>query len=166
MIFYAAYGSNLNKNQMLSRCPKSKPYTGIILNNWQLVFKGVADIEIKKNSFLFLGLYRITRECEKKLDVYEEFPKVYDKLYFNQIVKGKKIRFMIYSMNSKFDYSLPTCKYFKTIEKGFIDWNFNLSKLNDAGLHSFKNNTKKGYKSKNWNDKKKLSLEELNAMEF
>ncbi len=166
MILYAAYGSNLNKNQMLSRCPSSKVYKGFILKNWQLVFKGVADIEIKKKSFIFLGLYKITRECEKILDVYEDFPKVYNKLYFNKIMEGKKVRFMLYSMNPKFNYGAPTYRYFKTIEKGFIDWNFNLIKLQDAGFHSLKNNTKEGYKSRNWSDKKKLSYNNLKAMKF
>ena len=56
MILYATYGSNLNKNQMLSRCPSSKVYKGFILKNWQLVFKGVADIEIKKKKFYFFRI--------------------------------------------------------------------------------------------------------------
>ena len=47
MIFYAAYGSNLNLKQMKSRCPNSKPFGKIILNDWRLVFKGVADLEKK-----------------------------------------------------------------------------------------------------------------------
>ena len=43
MNLYAAYGSNLNKHQMLKRCPKSEPIGTIVLDKFRLTFKGVAD---------------------------------------------------------------------------------------------------------------------------
>ena len=49
MNLYAAYGSNLNKAQMQKRCPKSKPFGAIVLDEYRLVFKGVADIEKNKS---------------------------------------------------------------------------------------------------------------------
>ena len=48
MNLYAAYGSNLNKAQMQKRCPKSKPFGVIVLDEFRLVFKGVADLEKNK----------------------------------------------------------------------------------------------------------------------
>ena len=51
MRLYAAYGSNLNKIQMRKRCPRSTPICSMYLQDWRLVFKGVADLEKKK------GLY-------------------------------------------------------------------------------------------------------------
>ena len=58
MNLYAAYGSNLNKSQMKRRCPDSSPYVGIVLKNWRLVFKGVADIEKKRKVIYFWGYIR------------------------------------------------------------------------------------------------------------
>ena len=91
MYLYAAYGSNLNKQQMAKRCPNSVPYTSIELNSYRLVFKGVADIENKKKYSILLGIYKIT-ECEIALDGYEEFPNIYKKYYFNYVMNGKKTK--------------------------------------------------------------------------
>ncbi len=53
MNLYAAYGSNLNKAQMQKRCPKSKPFGAIVLDEFRLVFKGVADMEKNKSYKIF-----------------------------------------------------------------------------------------------------------------
>ena len=39
-VYYFAYGSNLNKKEMLERCPDSKPEFVVTLSNYQLVFAG------------------------------------------------------------------------------------------------------------------------------
>ena len=61
MNLYAAYGSNLNKAQMQKRCPKSKPFGAIVLDEFRLVFKGVADMEKNKSYKIFLGIYKISQ---------------------------------------------------------------------------------------------------------
>ena len=157
MILYAAYGSNLNKAQMKRRCPDSFPYTSIILKNWKLVFKGVADIEKSNNSKVLLGLYKVTNNCEKKLDVYEEYPAIYKKYYFNQEVNGEKKDIMFYVMNGIFNYAVPSQKYFEVIKEGYQNWSFKTDFLFKAGLHSISNNTLDGYKSMNWVDKNYLN---------
>ena len=101
MYLYAAYGSNLNKQQMAKRCPNSVPYTSIELNSYRLVFKGVADIENKKKYSILLGIYKITEKCEKALDGYEEFPYIYEKFYFNKKINGKAEKIMFYAMKKK-----------------------------------------------------------------
>ena len=47
MKLYGAYGSNLNLKQMHIRCPNAKPVCSFYLENFNLVFKGVADLEKK-----------------------------------------------------------------------------------------------------------------------
>ena len=64
IIYYAAYGSNLNKQQMRSRCPMAKPVSKAVLNGWQLVFRGVADIMPSPKAKVYLGIYSITPACE------------------------------------------------------------------------------------------------------
>ena len=162
MYLYAAYGSNLNKTQMLNRCPKSKPFRSIVWEKFRLVFKGVADIEKDSNYKLYLGIYKITKECEKALDCYEEFPKIYKKFYIDFIFEEKKEKILCYTMNKSFSYATPSKKYFNVIKQGYCDWNINLDSLNDAGLHSLENNTSNGYKSKNWYDQKFISRKFLN----
>ena len=89
-MLYLAYGSNLNKKQMSRRCPKAIPLEGVVIEDWKLVFRGVADIEPSKGSMLSAGLWRITEDCEKALDSYEGYPHLYDKIYFNFDYNGKK----------------------------------------------------------------------------
>ena len=164
MYLYGAYGSNLNKTQMLSRCPKSKPFKSIVLEKSRLVFKGVADIEKDSKYKLDLGIYKITKECEKALDYYEEFPIIYKKFYIDYSFEGKKEKILCYNMNKSFSYAAPSKKYFNVIKEGYYDWSFNLDNLNDAGLHSLENNSSNGYKSKNWYDHKFISRKFLNLV--
>ena len=164
MYLYGAYGSNLNKAQMLNRCPNSRPFKSILLEKFKLVFKGVADIEKDTEGKIHLGIYKITKECEKALDYYEEFPKIYKKFYIDYIFEGKKEKILCYTMNKLFSYATPSEKYFKVIKQGYYDWSFNLDNLNDAGLHCLENNTSNGYKSKNWYDQKSISRKFLNLV--
>ena len=84
MKLYGAYGSNLNLKQMQRRCPNSYPIYSIYLENFILAFKGVADIEKQKGSICFMAVYEITKSCEKALDIYEEYPDVYEKNYIKK----------------------------------------------------------------------------------
>ncbi len=163
MNLYAAYGSNLNKAQMQKRCPKSKPFGAIVLDGFRLVFKGVADMEKNKNNKIFLGIYKISQECEIALDGYEEFPNIYEKYYFNYVIKGKKQKFMYYAMNKSFDYAVPSKKYFNVIKKGFNDWGFDINNLIKAGFQSIEKNSSNGYKSANWYDQNFITKDFLNT---
>ena len=157
MRLYGAYGSNLNTEQMRKRCPNSIPLCSIYLEDWSLVFKGVADLEKNRGSIALLGIYEITKECEKSLDLYEEYPIVYNKVNIKKKVEGRIRNIMLYTMNEKYQYAKPTVKYFKVIENGYKDWNSSLKSLYSSCLHSIENNTSYGYKSENWRDKKYIN---------
>ncbi len=161
MYLYGAYGSNLNKNQMLARCPNSISYASLILDHYKLVFKGVADIEKFNEYSVCLGVYKITEKCERSLDIYEEFPKIYEKIYVNTVIMGKNEKVMIYTMKKKYQYSRPYKRYFNVIKEGYKDWSFNSDTLVKAGLHSIENNSINGYESKNWKDGKYISSKYL-----
>ena len=65
MAYYFAYGSNLNIAQMSRRCPNAKPIIlpqPLYIPDWQLCFRGVADIEPQEGSKLPIGLWKITPE--------------------------------------------------------------------------------------------------------
>ncbi len=157
MLIYGAYGSNLNKLQMRQRCPAAQPWIGYKLENWSLVFKGVADIEKKKGCSLLLGLYKITSNCQEMLDYYEEYPEVYSKRFIKLYINNKITNVMLYEMIAKYKYAIPTVKYYEVIKKGYEDWNFNNKKLIKAGLHSLKFDSGCGYESKNWRDEKNIT---------
>ena len=132
-MLYFAYGSNLNHFQMKRRCKDSVYLKKINLKEFRLTFRSkyrAADIEKKKNYSVTGGLYEISRSDEKKLDIYEDFPLLYKKMYFMHY--GKKI--MTFIMTKKTEYRYPTKKYLNTIKQGYkdcdLDFNFLKKALN------------------------------------
>ncbi len=123
-MLYFAYGSNLNHFQMKRRCKDSKYLKKINLKNFRLTFRSkyrAADIEPKKNSLVPGGLFEISKSDERKLDIYEDYPILYKKMYF--IYNNKKI--MTYTMCKKTSFAFPTERYLNVIKKGYKDCKLN-----------------------------------------
>jgi gamma-glutamylcyclotransferase (GGCT)/AIG2-like uncharacterized protein YtfP len=119
-MLYFAFGSNLNRKQIKRRCKNSRFISRHILKNYQLAFRskyGAADIQRKKGSSVLGAIYDISKADEKKLDVYEEFPKVYVKKYFK--ILGKKV--MFYYMFNKTKQTEPSRRYLNSIIQGYKD---------------------------------------------
>jgi hypothetical protein len=62
---YFAYGSNLNRKQMLRRCPTAKPVCAYRLLDWRLEFHGYADIVPCPDSYVDGALYEIGLSDER-----------------------------------------------------------------------------------------------------
>jgi len=130
-MLYFAYGSNLNHFQMKRRCKDSKFIKKIKLKDFQLTFRSkyrAADIEPKKNSIVPGGLFEISKSDEKKLDIYEDYPILYKKIYF--IYNNKKI--MTYTMCKKTSFAFPTEKYLNVVKRGYKDCKLNKKYLTKA----------------------------------
>ena len=134
MIFYFAYGSNLNHQQMKNiRCIGSKYLKTIFLKDYKLSFchpnklnkYGYANIVKKKGSKVPGAIWEITKKHEKILDRYEEFPNSYQKKYF--YLNGKKI--MFYIMNKCF-IKKPPKSYINTIKEGYKNCNIDIKYTN------------------------------------
>ena len=133
MKYYFAYGSNLHHLQMKRRCPNCKYIKKFILHDYNLTFRskyGAADIEKKLGAKVYGALYQISRTSEKRLDVYEEYPTLYKKIYF----KYKNKRIMTYSMVRKSKLVPPTTRYLNIIKQGYKDCKLNMKSLNAALL--------------------------------
>ncbi len=131
MIFYFAYGSNLHHLQMKRRCPNCRFIKKIILHNYKLTFRskyGAADIEKKMGKKVYGALYLISKIAEKKLDVYEEYPILYKKMFFKY---GNK-QVMTYIMIKKTKLVPPTTRYLNIIKQGYKDCKLNIKSLNDS----------------------------------
>ena len=133
MIYYFAYGSNLHHSQMKKRCPKCRYIKKIILNNFQLSFRnkgGWADIEKKNSKKVYGGLYIISKTAERRLDIYEEYPTLYTKMYFKH--GNKKV--MTYIMVKKTKLVPPKTRYLNIIKQGYKDCKLSMKSLNAALL--------------------------------
>jgi len=130
-MLYFAYGSNLNHFQMKRRCNDSVFLKKKNLKNFRLTFRSkyrAADIEKKKNSIVPGALYEISKSDEKKLDLYEDYPILYKKYYFNHY--DKKV--MTYIMVNKKLFRYPTERYLNVIKQGYKDCKLNKKYLNKA----------------------------------
>ena len=131
MIYYFAYGSNLHRLQMKKRCPNCRFIKKIILYNYNLTFRskyGAADIEKKVGKKVYGALYLISKTAEKRLDVYEEYPTLYKKMFFKY--GNKKV--MTYIMPKKTRLVPPTTKYLNVIKQGYKDCKLSIKSLNDS----------------------------------
>ena len=129
-MLYFAYGSNINRHQMKNiRCFGSKYLKSIYLKDYKMIFShpnklnkfGYANIIKRKRSKVAGAIWKITKDHEKILDNYEQFPNIYQKEYF--YLEEKKI--MFYIMN-KYFVKHPPKAYVDAINKGYEDCNIDL----------------------------------------
>ena len=85
-LLYFAFGSNLDLDQMRSRCPQSRPLRAVWLADHRLIFCGVsqrwggcgvASIVPALGMRVFGRLYRLTVEDAALLDGFENVPQTY-----------------------------------------------------------------------------------------
>ena len=130
-MLYFAYGSNLNLFQMKRRCKDSFFLKKYELKGYRLNFRSkyrAADIEKSKNSLVPGALFEISKSDEKKLDVYEDFPVLYKKLYFSYY--SKKV--MTYIMVNKTEFRYPTERYLNVVKRGYKDCKLDMKYLKIA----------------------------------
>lgn len=134
---YCAYGSNMNLQQMSYRCPHAKIIGTGIIKGYELLFRGgdgnaVATIEPRIRSSVSAVLFEITPTCEKNLDIYEGFPRLYrKKLVTVELNNGRKMRAMAYVINYG-KIGLPSPYYYNVILQGYAQNGINPSPLEKA----------------------------------
>ncbi len=143
--FYGAYGSNLNRRHMAQRCPDATPFGSIEVPDMKLVFRDVADIEPAKGFTVPLGLWRISKQDEEKLDRYEGYPHLYGKQMLDLPRVGEVL---VYTMGegsrvreNTLRISPPNLGYFDSIAEGFEDFDLDTTPLIDALDEAYLNET-------------------------
>lgn len=151
---YGAYGSNLNESQMQIRCPLAKKIGVVRLPDYELVFRGIADMEHKEGSEIMLGIWQITDKCEHALDIYEGFPRLYGKkifdvkadnfeaIYSRDFEPSESTKLMIYQMNDQTKVYRPDTNYLHTIANGFLDFAIPKDTIEQALRNSYLNESK------------------------
>ncbi len=134
---YVAYGSNLNKDQMAKRCPAAKPYGVGFLKNWELIYRGsktgaYATIRKKSGCNVPVAVWEIQDSDERKLDIYEGYPRFYFK---RNVMVSLDIGFkkaMVYIMDTSRLPGIPSSHYIDTIYKGYEDFGLDLQYLKNS----------------------------------
>ena len=136
---------------MADRCPNANYLGNTMLKDWRLIFKSVATIEEDLGKYVPVGVFQITIECEKALDIYEDYPHLYDKKELDIILDGIQVTAMTYVMVAKYGIAPPSRKYFNVISEGYKNCGLNTDFLLEAEEYSIKADTGKGYESTRWN---------------
>lgn len=134
---YVAYGSNLNIRQMKHRCPTAKLYGTGEIKDYELQFKGHPDsafatIAPKEGASVPVAVWEIQPRDEKSLDRYEGYPSHYFKKNIPVQLDGEEINAMVYIMNLKMRFGLPTPYYYQTVYEGYNNCGLNTAVLDRA----------------------------------
>lgn len=126
MKYYLAYGRNLNIKQMQMRCPWAKPVGTMVLEGYDLLFKGsktgsYLTIEKKKGGKVPVGIWQVTEQHEKDLGRYDGFPVFYYKKE-SPITKGRKA--FVYIMHEDRPFGIPSELYVDVCRIGYKDFGF------------------------------------------
>ena len=130
---------------MSVRCPYSKPKGKFNLPNYELVFRGVADIKKSEGCFVPVGVWDIDSKDEKALDRYEGYPHLYTKKYLTIKTNGKRHVCMFYVMNDEPIVYKPSDNYFRSIFEGYQDFDIDTKPLMNAYKSSLDNSAEFNY---------------------
>jgi gamma-glutamylcyclotransferase (GGCT)/AIG2-like uncharacterized protein YtfP len=130
-VYYFAYGANLNKKQMLERCPDSKPVFLATFHNYKLVFAGwsrkwrggTASIKPFRGERVLGAIYEVSDRDLRRLDSYEGYPGNYNR--FNITVfdeDGEPVKAITYVKSGQLEETQPSKEYLSLIQQGYRDW--------------------------------------------
>lgn len=134
MKYYAAYRSNLNLEQMKNRCPSATVFGFAMLPDYELSCRGVPGrayltVDPKTGSQVPLGIFRIEDTDEKELDLYEDYPALYDKKVMDLEVTGKDgirqtVPVLYYIMVDGYEKNPASAEYVIDCLRGYADFDF------------------------------------------
>lgn len=140
---YAAYGSNLNRAQMRSRCPGAKPLGAGWLEGWALRFraggKGVyLTVDPQPGARAPVGVWALGPGHEAALDEYEVWPDLYRKEWltvrFTEFETGARREepVLVYIMQSGHPLAQPGEAYLSACREGFAAFGLDTALLEQA----------------------------------
>ena len=120
---YIAYGSNMVKAQMATRCPHAKLIGMGYLPNYRLEFYLHATVERSraKGPGVPVAVWEIDDQDERNLDYYEGYPNYYTKRKATvKMNDGSEIKGMVYIMNL-IRPQPPVPHYYNAIADAYTD---------------------------------------------
>lgn len=132
---YIAYGSNLNIQQMQTRCPDARIVGTTVIPDYRLLFRGsktgsYLTIEPMEGSTVPAAVWSISTRDERYLDRYEGYPTFYYKVDMNLPVKDidtgetKNMDAFAYVMYADRPVGVPSNSYFMTCAHGYRSFGF------------------------------------------
>jgi gamma-glutamylcyclotransferase (GGCT)/AIG2-like uncharacterized protein YtfP len=147
--FYFAYGANTHREHMARRCPAAKSVGRVKLYGHSLAFRGVADVIRKPGAVVHGALWEITPECERSLDAFEGFPRLYVKRTATLKMRGRDVRVMFYVMRQNDErFSPPPRSYEDVLRAGYAHFGLKSEQIDAAIAHALKIDAEPAFVSK------------------
>jgi len=130
-MYYFAYGSNLNRQQMRERCPDSKPAFTASLNHYKLIFAGwsrawrggTASIKPQRGEKVLGAIYDVPENDLRRLDKYEGHPETFNRLkVIVNTETGDPVAAFTYIRARQSEETKPAPQYLSLIQQGYRDW--------------------------------------------
>ena len=120
-MLYAAYGSNMNIEQMAYRCPNSKVVGKGMINDYKLKFSYHADIVKSAGDCVPVVLWDVPEIDFYVLDIYEGVKGGYYKRVNLPVEtsRGKK-NAIVYVMCGEHEFLMPSETYYLIIKHGYV----------------------------------------------
>jgi len=127
-VYYFAYASNLNKQQMRERCPDSKPLFTAVLPNYKLIFVGwsrqwrggTASIKPFRGERVRGAIYEVSEQCLRRLDRFESNYQRLKVTVFGE--DNEPIEAITYIKTGQLEETPPSKEYLAVIQQGLRDW--------------------------------------------
>ena len=127
-MYYFAYGSSLNQEQMRERCPESQPMFTATLPNYKLVFVGwdrrwrggVASIKPFRGDRVRGAVYKVPEPCLRRLDRYESGYDRFKVTVFDE--DSEPVEAITYIKAGQLEETPPSKEYLAVIQQGLRDW--------------------------------------------
>ncbi|WP_170979566.1 gamma-glutamylcyclotransferase family protein [Roseomonas sp. HF4] len=124
---YAAYGSNLWRDQMRGRCPAAEVAGHVQLPGWRLVLRKFALIEPDPAAACPVGLWRVTQACLDSLDRFEG-PHTYARTLIDLPDGGRAWTYL----EIRHRPGPPAAEYVQRLRRGYADFGFDTGPLDAA----------------------------------
>ena len=115
-----AYGMNTNTAQMAHRCPAAVSLGVAELDEYELVFRGCADIRPCTGTTMEGVLWDITDDCLLALDVLEGYPNYYTRYEVPVFHNGEWKDALVYKMEGG-DIFPPSAGYLRILFEGYSE---------------------------------------------
>lgn len=121
-MLYAAYGSNMNLEQMKYRCPNSKVVGKGFIKDYKLKFSFHADIIPEENIEVPVVLWEVPEKDFAVLDCYEGVKGGYYKRVNLPVTTNRGIKnAIVYVMCGYHEFEMPSENYYYIIKQGYKD---------------------------------------------
>lgn len=147
---FADYGTVLSMKRMELLCPTAKPIAKGWLFDHRLVFKGskkhgyghatVIQAPGELDKAVPIVVWELTEQDEETMDKHHGVSTdYYRKTYTVLEVDGKDQSVLLYVLRDDCEYALPSKPHMDTITKGYLDFGFPMTTLEEAVAETYHN---------------------------